>query len=781
MRAGRHNMIANKLVAARSGDSWLLRRQLEEFASTVPGAAAGNLINGAITVVLMRDTVPWPLLGTLALGLCALVVWRFLIARQANRQFRNYVRLKGLSNQILANAIGFGGLWGCIVWAVMYWGTSVDSIFAGIVGAGMMSAGVISYRSIGKAASFYVLSWLPGAALALTSLSDDVAYACLGLLVCYVVVLGANINTTAERFITGCERERELKRSRDTIGLLLHQFTEQGADWLVEVDRRGRLLNPCTRLATATLLPQETLDGMAFHSLLNPDESAAELSEHFRAGRSFRNHIVSVFVGGEKRWWSLSAQPVKDGRVAYRGVVTDITAQREAEDRVTYLAHYDSLTDLPNRFHFNQQLYQALRTRKPMALMYIDLDNFKAVNDTLGHSEGDKLLKAAAERISSCLTRSDLLARLGGDEFAVILKGAEACKVDEVAARIVAEMGQTLPLGDHDVVVGTSIGIAFAPEHGDKADTLLRNADLALYAAKARGRNRAITFEPGMDQAAQDRRLLELDLRNALGKDEMRLHYQPLVSVADGSVTGHEALIRWVHPERGIVMPADFIPVAEETGLILQLGEWVLRQAIDDLAGWPEQMTVSINLSPVQMRSPTLISTMVNAIAANGVDPARICLEITETVLMQESEANVATLHRLRDLGVQIALDDFGTGYSSLNYLRSFPFSKIKIDRCFVAEIDSREDCRAIVRSVVSLAQSLGMTTCAEGIERQEQVDMLRAEGCGEVQGYLYSKAVPLEQLSDLRGPRASASVVLKDFDVPVAVGKAFANKSRVA
>lgn len=778
---GRHSMIANKLADARSGDSWLLRRQLEEFASTVPGAAAGNLINGAITVVLMRNTIPWSLLGTLALGLCALVGWRFLIARQANRKYRNYVRLKGLSNQILANAIGFGALWGCIVWAVMYWGSSVDSIFAGIVGAGMMSAGVISYRSIGKAASFYVLSWLPGAALALTSLSSDIAYACLGLLVCYVIVLGANINTTAERFIIGCERERELKRSRDTIGLLLHQFTEQGADWLVEVDRKGRILNPCSRLATATLLPQETLDGMSFSALLNQDESLAELKEHFLAGRSFRNQIVSVSVGGEKRWWSLSAQPVKDGRVAYRGVVTDITAQREAEDRVTYLAHYDSLTDLPNRFLFNQQLYQALRGHKPLALMYIDLDNFKAVNDTLGHSEGDKLLKAAAKRISSCISHSDMLARLGGDEFAIILNGAGDERAEEIAALIVTEMARTLPLGDHDVVVGASIGIALAPQHGDKADTLLRNADLALYAAKARGRGRAIIFEPGMDQAAQDRRLLEMDLRNALANDEMRLHYQPLISVADGTVTGHEALIRWEHPDRGIVMPNDFIPVAEETGLILQLGEWVLRQAIDDLSGWPEHMTVSINLSPVQMRSPTLISTMVNAIAQNGVDPARICIEITETVLMQESEANVATLHRLRDLGVQIALDDFGTGYSSLNYLRSFPFSKIKIDRCFVDEIDIREDCRAIVRSVVELARSLGMQTSAEGIERLEQVEMLRAEGCGEVQGYLFSKAVPLEQLSNLRGPRAKASVVLKDFEAPVVVESNLQGKSQAA
>jgi EAL domain-containing protein (putative c-di-GMP-specific phosphodiesterase class I) len=254
-----------------------------------------------------------------------------------------------------------------------------------------------------------------------------------------------------------------------------------------------------------------------------------------------------------------------------------------------------------------------------------------------------------------------------------------------------------------------------------------------------------------MDEAAKQRRLLEMDLRGALGKQEMRLHYQPLVDTSTGQTTGYEALVRWEHPARGIVMPSEFIPIAEDTGLIVQLGEWVVRQALDDLRRWPDHLGVSINLSPAQMRSAGLISTTINAIAKTGVNPGRICFEITETVLMQDSAANIETLHKLREIGVQIALDDFGTGYSSLNYLRSFPFSKIKIDRCFIEEIDSREDCQAIVRSVVSLAQSLGMETTAEGVERQEQVEHLRLQGCSEVQGYLFSKAVPVEQLSNLR------------------------------
>jgi predicted signal transduction protein with EAL and GGDEF domain len=303
-------------------------------------------------------------------------------------------------------------------------------------------------------------------------------------------------------------------------------------------------------------------------------------------------------------------------------------------------------------------------------------------------------------------------------------------------------------------LIGVSIGISLAPEHADTVEEMHRTADLALYSAKSQGRNRAVCFEPSMDVAAQERRQLENDLRVAITNNEMRVHYQPLVHIDTGTPTAYEALVRWEHPERGIVMPDVFIGVAEENGMIVQIGEWVIRQAIEDLATWEKHIGISINLSPAQMRSPSLVSTMISALARNGVDSSRVCLEITESVLLQDSEANMDTLHKLRSLGIQIALDDFGTGYSSLNYLRSFPFDKIKIDRCFVNEIDSRDDCLAIIRSVVSLASSLGMTTIAEGVEREEQATLLRAEGCGELQGFLYSKAVPADQLTDLRKPK---------------------------
>ncbi|MFM6854542.1 MAG: putative bifunctional diguanylate cyclase/phosphodiesterase, partial [Sphingopyxis sp.] len=553
-------------------------------------------------------------------------------------------------------------------------------------------------------------------------------------------------------FTTAHIRAAELSKSGETIQLLLNDFTEQGSDWLIEVDAAARLISPCARLAEASRRPLETLDRLPFGDMLDDGRARDELKHHFIARIPIRQHIVSLTIDGEQRWWSISARPCDDGPAVYRGVVTDITAQRQAEEKVSYLAHYDGLTDLPNRFLFNETLYHALNHGTGKAgIMYLDLDHFKGINDTLGHPVGDKLLQAVARRIEATVSPAEMVARLGGDEFAVLVPQRRLRSINKLAARIVQTLSLPIALGDHDVIVGASIGIAVAPDHADTAEGLLRKADLALYAAKANGRGQVLHFDPAMDQAAQMRRTVEMELRNALSRNELCLHYQPLIDMASGLPVGYEALIRWDHPERGVVMPDQFIPVAEETGMIIAIGEWAIRQALDDASRWEPHLGVSINLSPVQMRSPTVISTLVGGLASSGVDPQRVCLEITESVLMQDSEANIQTLHKLRGFGVQIALDDFGTGYSSLNYLRSFPFSKIKIDRCFVAEIDERADCQAIVRSVVALATSLGMTTIAEGVERESQAGILLAEGCREVQGFLYSKAVALEELTNLR------------------------------
>jgi diguanylate cyclase (GGDEF)-like protein len=737
---------------------WVLRRQLAENARSAKAAAIGNVVNTIVSVSLFWGIIPDPAAIGFVATIAMLVYWRLTIAGRLATAGRNQKKLEQLERELIANATLLGGFWGIAVGAMFGLGGMEHWAFAGIIGAGMMSAGAISYRTIQRAALSYVLACAPGCAVGLLGTGSVATISALGLLLCFIGVLTANIRNTAQGFKNSCLRELDLDRSRNTIRLLLHDHAEQGADWLFAINRRGEIISPSTRFAAAAQRPKESLEGLRFVELLDDDDATLRLRKIVRTGNPVRNHIVSMTIAGEKLWWSLSGRSVREGEIVFRGVVTDITAQRRAEEKVSYMAHYDGLTDLPNRFMFNENLYHALRRDGRAALLFMDLDHFKAVNDTLGHGIGDKLLQEAARRIETLIGKRAMLARLGGDEFAILLTGNRIKDAENVANKVIEAMSNSFSLGDHDVVVGTTIGIAHAPADGDDVETLLRNADLALYEAKGRGRNRAVRYEPGMDEAAQQRRLIEMDLRGALAKDEMRLHYQSLVDTKSGEITGYEALVRWVHPERGTVMPSSFIPIAEETGLIVQLGEWVIRQAMEDLASWPSHMTVSVNLSPAQMRSPGLISTVLNAIATNGVDPGRLCLEITETVLMQDSDANIGILHKLREIGVQIALDDFGTGYSSLNYLRSFPFSKIKIDRCFVSEIDSRDDCRAIVRSVIELANSLGMATTAEGVERQSQVTHLLAEGCGEVQGFLYSHAVPADELSDLRSvkPRSA-------------------------
>jgi diguanylate cyclase (GGDEF)-like protein len=736
-------------------DAWVLQRQLEECAGNAKSAAIGNMVNGAIATLLFLPSTAISNAVLFYALLCLIMVWRSVVANRVLHAGSNPSELDRLSWHITANAAVSGAFWGCFVGGMMIFAGVSDHMFLGILGAGMTSAGALSFRSREGAATLYVLSCAPGTIVGLVSVNSVQSYAALALLVCYLAVLINNIKTTAKNFETRTKQERELAKSSDTIQLLLNDYTEQGSDWLIELDAEHRLVQPSLRLAQAARRPLEMLEGKPLTSLFERDAGYAELSEHLSEGRAFRRVIVTVKIEGQIQWWSISARPGGPDGIAYRCVVTDITAQRHAEEKVSYMAHYDGLTDLPNRTVFGESLYRALhRDEGKAGLIFFDLDQFKSVNDTLGHLVGDKLLQQVARRIEKSLLHNELLSRLGGDEFAILIRADKLCDIERIAQIVLDAVSEPFLIDAHDVVIGASIGLSVAPDHGNSPEELFRTADLALYAAKAQGRNRIVMFEPCMDEAARERRQLETDLRLAIANNEMRLHYQPLVNNISEKPTAFEALVRWEHPIRGIVLPGHFIGVAEENGMIVQIGEWVIRQALEDLATWNEDIGISINLSPAQMRSPSLVTTILQSLARNQIDPKRVCLEITESVLLHDSESNLETLHKLRSLGIQIALDDFGTGYSSLNYLRSFPFDKIKIDRCFVDEIDTRDDCLAIVRSVIDLAKSLGMTTIAEGVEREEQAQKLRDEGCSELQGFLYSKAVPADQLTDLRRPK---------------------------
>ncbi|ESW81229.1 MULTISPECIES: EAL domain-containing protein [unclassified Mesorhizobium] len=433
----------------------------------------------------------------------------------------------------------------------------------------------------------------------------------------------------------------------------------------------------------------------------------------------------------------------------------DITERRRAEERMSHLAHYDTLTDLPNRSMFRERLDQAMAGDTPLAIFSLDLDRFKAVNDTWGHPAGDWLLKCVAERLRHSLrSDTDVVARLGGDEFAILQFNPKgATDAEQLAKRIVAVVSQPFRDKGRDMHVGISLGIALYPGDGKDADTLLKNADMALYSGKSEGRNVYRFFEPGMDALVRARLALETDLETALKRREFVLEFQPITNIASGKIVGAEALMRWNSPTRGLVAPDDFIAAAEDSGLIVPLGEWALKQACSVAAGWPPGMRIAVNVSAVQIRSADFARSVISALAVSGVPASRLELEITETVLMDESETVLKTLRQLRELGIRIALDDFGTGYSSLGYLRRFPVDKIKIDRSFIHDIDNK-DTAAIVRTIIGLGAELGITVTAEGVETEAQLDILRKAGCVEAQGFLIgmpSKAADMARLLKTR------------------------------
>jgi diguanylate cyclase (GGDEF)-like protein/PAS domain S-box-containing protein len=469
-----------------------------------------------------------------------------------------------------------------------------------------------------------------------------------------------------------------------------------------------------------------------------------------RVARTGECHYTTRMDDG--RYIVVSAKPMANGYT----VTThqDITEQRRSEAKIVHMAMHDALTGLPNRVLFNERLEHGLQRAKRgeiAAVHLLDLDHFKNVNDTLGHPAGDKLLKTATERLRSLVREMDTIARMGGDEFAILqMSIAQPADAGALARRVIDVVSEPYEIDGQQVVIGTSVGIAIGPADGVSPEQLVRNADLALYRAKGDGRGAFCFFEPQMDAQMQERRAMEYDLRKALAAGEFELFYQPIVNLASNRINGFEALIRWHHPEKGLVPPALFIPLAEEIGFIMPLGDWAIRRACETAARWPANVKVAVNLSPVQFRSAGLVQTVVSALASSGLAPGRLELEITETILLQNVEATLAVLYQLREIGVRIAMDDFGTGYSSLSYLQSFPFDRIKIDRSFIKDIADGVGSLNIVRAVAALAAGLGMETTAEGVETEVQRDTVRSEGCTEMQGYLFSAPRPAHEIEQL-------------------------------
>ena len=561
-------------------------------------------------------------------------------------------------------------------------------------------------------------------------------------------------------------READLHAQNVRFDIAINNMT-QG---LLLYDSSGRLI-VCNRryMEMYGLSPSVVKPGLSFRDLIayrketgsfkgDVDVFCSSVLRNVAMGKVTQNTVETA----DGRSILIVNKPLADGG----WVVTqeDVTERRRAEERITHLAHYDVLTDLPNRALFHEQLKRELLRIAPdeqLAVLYIDIDEFKSVNDSLGHMVGDELLKSVAVSLGRCIGGADFVARLGGDEFAIVQTGIKSPgDAADLVARVFDSIRAPYACHGHQVTTDASIGIALAPQHGTDLDQIVKNADLAMYAAKSAGRRTHRFFEPVMDAQVQARRILEINLRQAMSDDALEVYYQPCISLQDNSITGCEALVRWRHPERGMVPPSEFIPIAEETGLINQLGEWVLATACAEAMTWPDEVNLAVNVSPVQFKSGTLALKIVAALAASGLPANRLELEITEAVLIRDDEAALAVLHQLRAIGVRIALDDFGTGYSSLSYLQRFPFDKIKIDRCFVNDIAEPGGSSCIVRAVVNIAAERHMTTTAEGVETQQQQELLRALGCTEMQGYLFSPAIPA---ADIR------SVLLSSRDRAVA------------
>lgn len=588
--------------------------------------------------------------------------------------------------------------------------------------------------------------------LAIYSQWQAMGGATLFTIACLVATIQVRTTFVKARLAEAAVAEKEA-----VVSLLLREFEENEADWLWEVDPARRLRSVSPRFAFALGRAQSDIEGKPLLEMVAGQNWASgqfppslhQLAERLKNRENFSNMLVQVSILGEERWWELSGTPMRDeqGRfTGFRGVGSDVTEQRKSSEKIAYLARYDTLTQLPNRLQVTEALGEALRYasqwRTRCALLMVDLDRFKAVNDSLGHMTGDKLLAQVSARLQSLMGENQLCGRLGGDEFAIVIRDASQTDiVHDLARRVIDRLSEPYQVDHHTLYVGASVGSAQGPRDGSSVEEMMRNADLALYRAKDMGGGEHCRFEPVLHASAEERRQLEVALRKALGREEMVLHYQPVVDARSESVVSFEALVRWNSEEHGFVSPGKFIPLAEDTRLIVPIGRWVMRRACEEARHWPEHIKVNVNVSPEQLLEPGFHDEVVQALAASGLRPERLEVEVTESIFLRDASVARNALEKVMALGCSVALDDFGTGYSSLGYLRKLKFSTIKVDRTFVqGAAQGSAESLAIINAVVAMAKSLRMTTTAEGVETSEEAELIRNLGCDKIQGFYFGR-----------------------------------------
>jgi len=633
----------------------------------------------------------------------------------------------------------------------------------------LMTVWAVAVPALPQAAVLFIGLTGAGAVAAFLSAGQPVMAAIAAL---YTLTIALGAVQAGRDFLLSRLAETGMAEHREVVSLLLKEFEDAAADWLWETDTRRRVRAVSRRFAMALGHDPAEVEGRSLVRLLAGDEwghgdvhaSLYDLAERLTRQESFSNLLVQARVAGETRWWTLSGKPRVDEQdrfAGFRGVGSDVTAQRESSDKIEWLARYDTLTGLPNRLMLTEAIAEAMRhavqTQTRCAFLMLDLDRFKAVNDTLGHHVGDHLLAAVSERLQSLMDEGETCGRLGGDEFAIVIREvADTRQVDRLATRAIELLSQPYSVDAHTLYVGASIGSALAPRDGGTVETLMRNADLALYRAKDEGGGRHCTYEPGLHAQAEERRVLEVALRGAIEREELALNYQPVVDAGDERILALEALVRWEHPQYGVISPSRFVPIAEDTRLIVPIGIWVLRNACRQAMRWPAHVRLAVNISAEQLLDSGFLDTLVAALAESGLPPQRLELEVTESVFVRDANTVRTVLEGALALGCAVSLDDFGTGYSSLGYLRTLRFSTIKIDRSFVrGGATGNLESLAVIRAVVAMAESLEMSTTAEGVETDAELAMVRRLGCRSVQGYHFGRPMVGDEAVLLFGRRS--------------------------
>ncbi len=737
---------------------------LNAVSRLTPFAMVANIGNGVLVFWAFRERLPlglWAWWGALSLVSClALLNWwrhRHQLREAASPRA---VRRATLHATVLAS-----------VWALMplIWfpdATLQQQLLIATLLTGMLSAGGFVLSSLPMASFAYVLVYA-FAALGAVWRTGDPMMAAMAALVCVyapMVMIGALYSWRKANALL--RSQAEAVRQERMLAILFDDFEQHAGDALWEIDAEGRLTHVSPRLSQFLRIPAGGRQDSPLLALLatRSPEGAVAMANAFAAGRAFRELELTVVDGGVVRHLSVNGKPLlgADGETrGFRGVMADVTEKVVGLRMLQQLAHKDSLTSLANRFTFRDMLTEAVEKGRLGAVFIIDLDHFKAINDTLGHAAGDQLLKAISARLLECVGPDDLVARLGGDEFAILSFDAyQQAAAPALAERVIASLTMPVALQGRRLRVGASVGVALGLGEGATVEELMIQADTALYAAKESGRGRHAVYTAELGEKNRRRALIEAGLRHAIEHDQLALHWQPKVDVVDWRMIGVEGLMRWDHPELGRVNPAEFIAIAEQCGMIEDLGDWALREACRQAVGALAGLTVAVNVSPLQLRDGRLVDRLRALLEEFGVDPSQLELEITESVFIDDAESALALLHGLRGLGVRIALDDFGTGYSSLAYLRRFPFDTLKIDRAFVNEMVESDEARAIIDMIAQLAVTLNMRTVCEGVETPEQLAAVQKAGRHQIQGYLICKPLPIDQLIARRSEWVSAPTI---------------------